>query len=129
MEVWLRNFAGKDLTGPKGPGGLPMQVCIMLKGAPEFNAQTNENKIFRPPVAAVRSREGNRWILTAWQNCERSWGNSRVPCLHADPKLPDCPFPKTVRTLGRLWFYEGTDINGEIERGARRLPLWTQDNS
>jgi len=122
MELWLRNFSGTALTGAKGGDGLPTQVCVMLKGAPEFNGQTNENKIFHPPVAAVRSCRGNRWILTAWQNCGRSWGNALVPCLHSDPKLPDCPFAKTVRTHGRLWFYKGTDVEGEIERGIEKLP-------
>jgi hypothetical protein len=52
------------------------------------------------------------------QNVGRTCGNPRVPCLPADPKLPDCVFGKTVRTQGRLWFFEGTDIEQEI---ARRL--------
>jgi hypothetical protein len=115
MDLWLRNFSGADLTGMDASAGLASQVCVMLKGAPEFNAQTNDNKILRQPVAAVRSTGGNRWILTAWQNPVHSWANPLVPCLHADPRLPDCPFRKTVRIQGRLWFYEGTDIEREIE--------------
>ena len=55
MELWLRNFSGADLTGQNASAGLRNQVCVMLKGAPEFNAQTNENKILRTPVAAVHS--------------------------------------------------------------------------
>jgi peptidoglycan/xylan/chitin deacetylase (PgdA/CDA1 family) len=115
MELWLRNFSGADLTGMEASAGLASQVCVMLKGAPEFNAQTNDNKILRAPAAAVHSAGGNRWILTAWQNPVRSWGNPLVPCMHADPRLPDCPFRKTVRAQGRLWFYEGTDVEREIE--------------
>ncbi|MGD1104576.1 MAG: polysaccharide deacetylase family protein [Terriglobia bacterium] len=122
MELWMRNFSGADVTGMNASAGLRTQICIMLKGAPEFNAQTNDNKILRKPVAAVHSAGGNRWILTAWQNPSRSWGNPPVPCLHADPKLPDCPFRKTVRIQGRLWFYEGTDIEREIERRVSELP-------
>jgi len=122
MELWMRNFSGADVTGMNASAGLPTQICIMLKGAPEFNARTNDNKILRKPVAAVRSAGGIRWIITAWQNPGRSWGNPPVPCLHADPKLPDCPFRKTVRIQGRLWFYEGTDIEGEIERRVSELP-------
>jgi len=122
MELWLRNFSGVDLTGQNASAGLRNQVCIMLKGAPEFNAQTNDNKILRKPVATVHSSGGNRWILTVWQNPGRSWGNPLVPCMHADPKLPDCPFRKTVRAQGRLWFYEGTDIEREIERRVSELP-------
>jgi peptidoglycan/xylan/chitin deacetylase (PgdA/CDA1 family) len=118
MELWLRNFSGADLTGQNATAGLRNQVCVMLKGAPEFNAQTNDNKILRKPVAAVRSAGGDRWIITSWQNPGRSWGNPLVPCMHADPKLPDCPYGKTVQVQGRLWFYQGSDIEGEI---ARRL--------
>ena len=115
LELWLRNFSGADLTGMDASAGLATQICVMLKGAPEFTALTNDNKILRKPVAAVRSAAGNRWILTAWQNPGRSWGNALVPCMHADPRLPDCPYRETVRIQGRLWFYEGTDIEREIE--------------
>jgi peptidoglycan/xylan/chitin deacetylase (PgdA/CDA1 family) len=121
MELWLRNFSGADLTGLNASVGLPAQVCVMLKGAPEFNAQTNDNKILRPPIAAVHSAAGNRWILTAWEDPGRSWGNPHCPCLHADPQLADCPFRQTVRARGRLWFYEGSDIEREIERCTSEL--------
>jgi hypothetical protein len=114
MELWLRNFSGTDLSGPDGSAGLPTQICVLLKGAPEFAAMSNDNKVLRQNVAAVRNERGDRWILTAWQNPGRSWGNTLVPCMHADPKLPDCPFRKTVRIKGRLRFYEGTDVEREI---------------
>jgi len=45
-------------------------------------------------------------------------GNAFVPCLHADPVLPDCPPGETVRVRGRLWFYEGKDADAELERVA-----------
>ncbi len=122
MDLWLRNFSGADLTGQNASAGLRNQVCVMLKGAPEFNAQTNDNKILRIPAAAVRSAGGNRWIITSWQNPGRSWGNPLVPCMHADPKLPDCPYGKTVHAQGRLWFYEGKDIQAEIARRVAELP-------
>lgn len=108
MELWLRNLSGADLTGVNGSPEMRSQVCVMLKGAPEFNAQTNDNKIFRKPVAAVHSAGGNRWIITEWENPGRSWGNPLVPCMHADTRLPACPNGQTVRTHGRLWFHEGT---------------------
>ena len=38
MELWLRNFSGADLTGMDASAGLPSQICVMLKGAPEFDA-------------------------------------------------------------------------------------------
>jgi peptidoglycan/xylan/chitin deacetylase (PgdA/CDA1 family) len=114
MELWLRNGSDRPLTG------LRTQICVMLKGAPEFAALTNENKLFRSPVAAVRSsREGPlgaRFVLTTWEKTGRAWGNERCPCLHADPVLPDCPAGETVRVRGRLRFYEGREIEREMER-------------
>ena len=110
MELWLRNGSGQPLTG------LRVQVCNLLKGAPEFNEQTTTNKIFRSPCAAVQSAGAGRWILTAWQRCGRAWGNGIVPCLHADPVLPDCAPGQTVRVRGRLWFYEGKDVELELQR-------------
>ena len=113
MELWLRNESLEKLSG------LRTQICAMLKGAPDFNSQTNDNKIFRSPVSAVRSAKGDRWILMAWDRCGRAWGNPEVPCLHADPVFADCPPGETVRVRGRLWFYEGSDIQRELERAQK----------
>jgi len=112
MELWLRN--GTDQTLP----GLRTQICDHLKGAPEFNEQTTTNKIFQSPSVAVHSSGGNRWILTTWERCGRAWGNQYVPCLHADPVLPDCAPGETVRVRGRLWFYEGEDVQQELARAS-----------
>jgi hypothetical protein len=116
MELWLHN--GSDQTLP----GLRTQICNLLKGAPDFNEQTTTNKIFRCPSAAVHSAGGVRWILTAWERCGRAWGHPLVPCLHADPVWPDCPPGETVRVHGRLWFYEGKDIEPELERAQATFP-------
>jgi hypothetical protein len=113
MELWLRNDSSEKLTG------LRTQICAMLKGAPDFNSQTNDNKIFRSPVCAVRSLKGDRWILMAWDRCGRAWGNPPVPCMHADPVLADCLPRQTVRVRGRLWFYEGSDIENELRRATQ----------
>ena len=84
MELWLHNGAGQPLTG------LRTQICVLLKGAPSFDAQTNENKIFGARAVGVRSSAESRWILTEWDRCGRTWGNALCPCLHSDPVLPDC---------------------------------------
>jgi hypothetical protein len=115
MELWLRNPTAEPLTG------LRTQVCVHLKGAPEFNEQTRDNKLFRPPSAGVHSRNGDRWILTTWERVQRAWGQPLVPCLHADPVFPDCPPGETVRLRGRLWFYEGKDPAAELERVSATL--------
>jgi hypothetical protein len=39
-----------------------------------------------------------------------------VPCLHADPKFPDAAPGATVRAHGVVRFYEGDDINAELDR-------------
>jgi hypothetical protein len=117
MEMWLRNGTDKKLTG------LVVQNCVMLKGAPELAALTNENKLYRPPFAACRSAKGGRWVITAWRPCHRPWGNERCPCLHSDPKLPDCPPGTTVRADGWLSFYEGKDVQAEFQRIEK---LWSK---
>ena len=114
LELWLRNGLDEPLRG------LRTQLCVMLRGAPEFNAQTVDNKIFEPPVAAVRSASGERWILTAWERTGRSWGNANCPCLHADPVFPDCEPSETVRLEGRLWFAEGPSIEEELRAAKVR---------
>jgi hypothetical protein len=113
MELWLRNGTPEKLTG------LRVQNCVMLKGAAGFAAQTLTNKVFRAPYAAARSDDGRRWIITAWDPCNRCWGNDKVPCLHADPQFPDCPPGETVRLRGWLSFYEGADLAGELQRIER----------
>lgn len=115
MELWLRNGSDELLTG------LRTQICGHLKGATDFNAQTTTNKIFRAPAVAVHSVDGARWILTAWERCGRAWGQPLVPCIHADPVLPDCPPGETVRVRGRLWFYEGKDIEQELGRAMMSI--------
>ena len=108
MELWLRNDSAQPLTS------LRAQICGHLKGAPQFNEQTTANKIFRAPVTAVHSIAKDKWIITAWEQCGKSWGQPNVPCIHADPVLPDCAPGQTVRVRGRLWFYEGKDIDTEL---------------
>lgn len=110
FDQWLRNGTDATLTD------LRVQNCIMLKGAAGFAGLTNENKVFRPPFAACRSEEGGRWILTAWGGIDRCWGNADVPCLHADPRFPDCPPGKTVHLTGWVGFYQGDDLDAELAR-------------
>ena len=102
MELWLRNGTEQRLSG------LRSQICVLLKGTPEFNAQSNANKIFGKTAASVQSASAKRWILTEWERCGRTWGNPQCPCMHSDPVLPDCGPGETVRVNGRLWFAEGT---------------------
>ncbi len=117
MELWIENGSPVELKD------LRAQVCVLLKGAPEFNAQTTANKVFRCPIAAVRSAGGGRWILTAWQRCVRAWGHPLVPCLHADPAFPDCAPGRSVRLQGRLWFHEGAELEAALARLEESWPV------
>lgn len=117
FRLWLRNGTTNALSG------LRVQNCVMLGRAPEFAPQTLTNKVFSPPFAAVKSKDGRRWVITAWQRCGRAWGNEQVPCLHSDPVFADCAPGQTVRLKGWLSFFEGAEIQPEFERLRRASVL------
>jgi hypothetical protein len=112
MEMWLTNGSAETLRD------LRVQNCVMLKGAKGFTEQTKENKVLKPPYAAARSGEGTetRWIITAWEPNHRTWQNPPCPCLHSDPKFPDCAPGATQRLVGWLSFYVGDDLDTELKR-------------
>jgi hypothetical protein len=110
IDMWLTNGTPDRLTG------LRVQNCVMLRGMPEFASQTNDNKFYWRDYAACRNEAGTRWVIAACMPHGKSWGNAKCPCLHADPQFPDCDSGQTVRTRGWLSFYEGTDIQQELER-------------
>ena len=110
MEFRLTNGSDAELTG------LHIQMCAMLKGLTGFADQTNENKVFESPFAACKSREGDRWVILAFDHCLRAWGNPPCPCLHADPQVPDCGPGESHAVHGWASFYEGTDIRSEFKR-------------
>jgi hypothetical protein len=113
MELRLRNGTDRRLTG------LWAQVCVLLKGAPGFNAQTQDNKLMvgSAGVCAVRSEDGRRWIATVFEK-PRVWENPSCPCIHADPVFPDLGPGEEAVSRGRLFVHEGADLRAEIERRA-----------
>ena len=110
MELWIKNGTDETLTG------LNVQNCVMLKGMPGFDQLTKKNKVFRKPYSACRDEAGQRWVITAWEQCVNAWGNTSSPCLHSDPQFTDCRPGETQRLRGWLSFYEGEDIEGEFDR-------------
>lgn len=110
FDLWLRNDSAETLTD------LRVQNCVMLKACAGFSGQTNQNKRLETPFAIARSDDGHRWIITAWTGCQRAWANAPVPCMHSDPKFPDCPPGQTQRLRGWLSFYEGDEIDAELTR-------------
>jgi hypothetical protein len=122
VELWLENGSEANLTD------ISTQVCIMLKGAPDFDAQTNENKIFKGAIAAVSAENDNRWILTAWNQCHNSWGNADCPCLHSDPRFGNCKKGERTVVNGKIWFYQGENIEKEINNNLDKYS-YTEGNS
>jgi len=110
MEMWLKNGTTQKLND------LRVQICVMTKMTAGFAWQTNDNKLFTSPYVACRSEDGKRWIITAWENCDRPWGNEQCPCFHSDPKFPELEPGQEHRLHGWLSFYEGTDIQAEFAR-------------
>jgi hypothetical protein len=108
MNLWLRNESTETLTD------LRAQVCVMLKGLAGFNQRIHANKVIDGGWVACRNDAAQRWIITGWEPIHRPWENPPVPCLHADPKFPDCPPGETVEAHGIVTFYEGTDVKGRI---------------
>jgi len=106
----LHNGTSRTLTD------LRLQNCVMLRGAPEFSDLTRDNKILTNPYVAVHNARKDRWMITAWEHCHNPWSNPNCPCMHSDPRLPDCPPGKTVSTTGLFRFYQGTDIESEFAR-------------
>lgn len=119
MTMTLTNGTEETLSD------LRVQNCVMLKRAKGFDSQTNDNKIFRAPYVAVHDDSGKRWIVTAWLPNHRAWGNPPCPCLHSDPKFPDCQPGQTQTLRGWLSFYEGEDIEAELKR-IEALEWWEQ---
>jgi hypothetical protein len=110
MDMWLTNGTEHLLTD------LRVQNCVLLKAAEGFAQQTNENKYFSGSYVACHSPDKRRWIITAWEPLHRGWANAPCPCLHSDPKFPDCAVGDTKWLRGWLSFYEGSDIDAEIAR-------------
>jgi len=120
FTMTLTNGTDAPLTG------LRVQNCVMLREAAGFNQQTLDNKVMRDPYIACHDESKTRWIITAWKPNHRTWGNVRCPCLHSDPIFDDCPPGETKTVRGWLSFYEGEDLDGEIER-IEGLEWWERE--
>lgn len=108
MDLWLANGTNQRLDS------LNTQVCVMLKEADGYTQLDNLYKVFCPKTVAVKSANSDQWIVTSWEHTFNCWGNADVPCFHTDPKFPDCQPGDTVRLNGKLWFYEGNNIEEQM---------------
>jgi peptidoglycan/xylan/chitin deacetylase (PgdA/CDA1 family) len=110
MELWIRNGSSHTLTG------LRVQNCVMLRNAQGFNQQSTGHHHVHGPFVAAANAGLDRWIIVAWDHDQRAWGNSYCPCMHSDPQFPDCPPGETRRVRGWLSFYQGEDLQAELQR-------------
>lgn len=117
FEYWLENNTDETLTG------LRNQLCLMLKNAPDFNAQTADNKLLLENAAAVKSRGGRRWIVTQCDGAVKPWQNPPVPCIHADPTFPDCPPGQRVSVRGKIAFLDDEAMADFRKNKETRKPL------
>lgn len=100
LELWLENGTSEPLTG------LRTQICLMLKGLPGFDAQTNDHKEFLETAAVAQGADSPRKVMVEFERCGRAWGNPQCPCIHADPMLPDCAPGERVSVKGSVRFAE-----------------------
>jgi hypothetical protein len=112
LAVRMSLFNGTDAE----LSDLRIQMCAMLKSMNGFEEQTNDNKVFRGALAACRNSAGDKWVILGFQKNQRTWGNAPCPCLHSDPIFDNCPSGETRSVNGRLSFYQGSDINAELDR-------------
>ena len=112
LAIRMSLFNGTDAE----VSDLRVQMCAMLKAMKGFEAQTNENKVFRGPLAACRNSAGDKWVILGFQKNHRTWGNAPCPCLHSDPIFDNCPAGQTRSVHGWLSFYQGSDIDAELDR-------------
>jgi hypothetical protein len=72
----------------------------------------------------VRSADGRRALLVAFDRAGRTWGNTKCPCMHSDPVLPDAAPGERVSVKGRMVFCGADEIEAkraELEETFRPL--------
>lgn len=112
FEMWIRNGTAHKISD------VVVQQCVMLAGLTGFDARSNDNKVIRGPLVAGRNESGDAWVITAWESCIRAWANAPCPCIHSDPRFPDCLPGETQTLVGWVSFYRGKDIEHEMNRIA-----------
>jgi hypothetical protein len=77
-------------------------------------------------VVAVTSEDGRYVYAVAWPNSVSILSNTQIPCVHADPVLPECPAGRRAYVHGRLYMMEATleDVLDRVRREVlpRRQP-------
>lgn len=109
MELTLSNHSSKVLKS------LSAQICNHLMNVDGFQDQTSGFEVRNGSMIAKADRTRSKWIITGWENWNRSWNNPPVPCIHSDPKFSDCDPGQSVTAVGFVSFYEGNEIHSHMK--------------
>ena len=73
------------------------------------------------PLIATVSRDGKRVLAITWPSGRSVMSNGWIPCLHADPILPNCPPGESVSVDGRLYLVTGglDELKARYEKDFR----------
>ena len=110
MQLSLFNGSSRTMKD------LRVQNCVMFKGLQGWIPKDDSNLFKKGNTIACGDDEGTHWVITSWRPIHRLWVNPPVPCIHADPKFPDCPPGETQNIQGWFSFYEGRNIEDEMAR-------------
>jgi hypothetical protein len=110
MELWVHNGTLNPMKGVRG------QVCVLTARVAGFEEIAESRAKQRKGYTYCRAADGKRWIITAWHRLGGQTVRGQFPCMHADPQLGDCGPGETVRAKGWLSFYEGEDVEAELDR-------------
>jgi len=75
------------------------------------------------PLIATVSKDGKHIVAIAFENSYKIMSNCRIPCIHADPKLPDAAPGEIVKTRGKIYFIEGA-LPDLLKLFERDFPNW-----
>lgn len=73
------------------------------------------------PLVAVTSSDGRHLFAISWLLCPALSFNPEIPCVHADPVIPQCSPGKRVHVRGKLYLMEGT-LDDLLHRVRWELP-------
>lgn len=120
MTLHLINGSQETLRNIK------IQICVLLKKAGGFNGQIGGNKKSFERGIAVKAKDGDRWIATAW-DLGKPWQNPDCPCMHSDPVCAILKPGDTMTTRGVLFFHEGKDVAAAMAKQVKMLAARDKD--
>jgi hypothetical protein len=106
----------------RGPGD-PALCHYSVAGAPPISVHApwgKGNDTADLGVAAVTSADGRHVFAIAWPNAGSILSNTHIPCVHADPRWPQCPPGRRVYVRGKVYLIQGT-LDDLVHRVRREI--------